>query len=336
MKVLVTGGGGFIGLALVHRLKEEGYEPVSFSRRTYPVHEHIGIRSVCGDIADMDACRRACEGIDTVFHLAGEVGVWGSYAEFHRTNVTGTQNMIRSCLEQRVRSLIFTSSASVVFGGSDLEGIDESLPYPESPVSHYTSTKAEAERLVLGANGPWLKTISLRPHLVWGPGDTQLAPKIIARARSGKLRLPGKGDHFTDITYIDNLIDAQLLAMKKLVNGGEIGGKAFFITNGETVQIREFINGIIGTAGLPPVQKSIPEFAAILAAAILEALYNFAGIKREPFVTRMVVKELCTHHWFDISAAKKELGYHPRIQFREGMEKIRQSDDDRSRIGESG
>ncbi|MBE0678214.1 MAG: NAD-dependent epimerase/dehydratase family protein [Bacteroidales bacterium] len=322
MRILVTGGGGFIGLALVRRLVEEGHDVSSFSRKEYSEHQPLGVKSICGDIADFEDTVEACRGMEVVFHVAGKVGVWGSHSEFYRNNVLGTQNMIRSCLQQGVHTLIFTSSASVIFGGDHLEGVDESHPYPESPASGYSSTKAQAEQVVLNANSEQLRTISLRPHIVWGPGDTQLTPKIIERARSGKLRRPGKKDYLIDITYIDNLIDAQLLALKKLGESKEVCGRAFFVTDGEPVKTWEFINAIIENAGIQMVHKSFPRSVALFAAWWMELFYRLSGKKEEPMITRFIVKELSTHHWFDISAAKNELGYFPRIHFREGMERI--------------
>ncbi|MCJ7820008.1 MAG: NAD-dependent epimerase/dehydratase family protein [Bacteroidales bacterium] len=322
MKILVTGGGGFIGLALVRRLVEEGHDVRSFSRKEYPEHKQLGVKSICGDLADFEDTVEACRGMEVVFHVAGKVSVWGSYSEFYRSNVLGTQNMIRSSLQQGVRTFIFTSSASVIFGGDHLEGVDESHPYPESPLSNYASTKAQAEQVVLNANSEQLRTISLRPHIVWGPGDTQLTPKIIERARSGKLRRPGKKDYLIDITYIDNFIDAQLLALKKMGESREVCGRAFFITNGEPIKTWEFITATIESAGIQVVHKSLPRSVALFAAWLMELFYRISGKNEEPMITRFIVKELSTHHWFNISAAKNELGYSCRVHFREGMERI--------------
>ena len=266
MKVLVTGGGGFIGLALVRRLIETGHTVSSFSRKMYPEHQKSGVRSFQGDLSNLSDIENACKGIEAVFHLAAKVSIWGPYSEFYRTNVTGTKNLILACKKQGVDKLIFTSSATVIYNGSDLQGVNESIDYPVIPVSNYTSTKAEAEQLVLKANSKILKTISLRPHLVWGPGDTQLIPKIIKRAKSGSLHKPGSKDFLIDTTYIDNLIEAQLLALKKLDGNPEVSGKAFFISNGEPVLTWDFLNSIIESAGLSPVRKSLPVPVVLLGA----------------------------------------------------------------------
>lgn len=322
MKVLVTGGGGFIGLVLVRRLVESGYEVSSFSRKNYTEHSKLGITSFRGDLSNPAEIEKACEGIDTVFHVAAKVGIWGKYSDYYITNVLGTKNVINACRKQGVGKLIFTSSASVVFDGSNLRDINESVNYPKKPVSHYTATKALAEQLVLKANSDKLKTISLRPHLVWGPGDTQLIPGILKRAKAGKLRKPGRKKYWTDTTYIDNFIDAQLLAFKALDDNQACCGKSFFITNGRPVLIWDFINFVLATAGIKPVQRTVPKNLALFIAWILEGIHLIFQLKSEPYITRFAIHELCTHHWFDISAAKKMLGYSPKINLNEGLKRL--------------
>lgn len=311
MKVLVTGGGGFVGMALVRRLLDEGCEVSVFSRNLYPEHQQTGIIVHQGDITRYDEIKEACRGMDALFHVAAKVGIWGSYADFYAVNVRGTENAIRACLANRVGRLIFTSSASVVFDGRDMEGVDESMPYPEKPLSPYTATKAKAEQLVLHANSEKLKTLVLRPHLIMGPGDTQLIPRIIERARKGRLFLPGRRNCTMDCVSIDNLIQAQLLALKKMDDNPDVCGRPFFITNGNPVPIKAFLNGVIQSAGIEPVEKSVPETVAYAAAWFLEKTHLLLRLKGEPYFTRFLIKELCTHHWFDISAARNMLGYAP-------------------------
>jgi len=322
MKVLVTGGGGFIGMALVKRLVETGFEVSSFTRRIYPEFHKLGVAVIQGDLRNLSEIENACKGVDVVFHVAAKVGIWGKYSDFYETNVIGTENVINACKRNRVGKLIFTSSASVVFNGSNLDGVDESVTYPKKPLSSYTATKAIAEQLVLHANSESLRTISLRPHLVWGPGDTQLIPGILKRAKSGKLRKPGRKDFLIDTTYIDNFIDAQLLALKALDENPSCKGKAFFITNGQPILIWRFLNSIIKSAGMKPVQKSAPKNLALFVAWFLEIIHLIFHLKSEPYVTRFAIHELCTHHWFDISASKTILGYSPKISFEEGIKRI--------------
>lgn len=315
--ILVTGGGGFIGFALIRRLVKLGYNVSSFSRNTYVEHKTIGIKTFQGDISNFSEIEQACMGMDTVFHVAAKVGIWGSYKDYYKTNVTGTKNVIEASQKCGIRRLIFTSSASVVFDGTDMEGADESIAYPNKHLSNYTATKAMAEHLVLQANSEKLKTISLRPHLVWGPGDTQLKSKIIERAKSGRLRKVGRKTYFTDTTFIENFIDAQILAFLQLKENPLVSGRAFFITNGEPVRIWDFINELIKSAGYPAVEKTVPIKVALFAAWLNEKTHF--NKNTAPFITRFVIYEMCSHHWFDISAARKMLGYSPMINFNEGM-----------------
>lgn len=323
MNVLVTGGGGFMGMALIKRLISEGHKITSFSRRVYPLHWALGISSIQGDIRNQEAIEKACRNRDVVFHLAAKVGIWGAYDDYYSINVTGTQNLINACRNQGVSRIVFTSSSSVVFDGSDLDGIDESYPYPENHGSHYSSTKAMAERLIIEANSKELKTISLRPHLVWGPYDAHIIPGILKRASSGKLRRIGDREHFIDTTYIDNMTDALLLAAKALDKNPKAAGRALFITNGEPARVWDFVNSIIQIAGHEPVQKKIPEKAAMIVAGLSEWLHKLFKLKSEPFMTRFAIKELCTNHWFDISNARNILGYNPRVSYAEGFKHLK-------------
>lgn len=324
MNVLVTGGGGFMGMALIKRLIKEGHRITSFSRREYPLHWALGISSIQADIRDEKAVMKACRDRDVVFHLAAMVGIWGNYESYHSINVEGTQNVINACKANGVNGIIFTSSSSVVFGGSDLEGIDETCSYPEKHGSHYAATKAMAEQLIIEANSESLKTISLRPHLVWGPYDSHVIPGVLKRAASGKLRRIGDQEHFIDTTYIDNMIDALILAVDALEHKPEATGRNFFITNGEPARVWDFVNSIIQIAGYEPVQKKIPERIALTAAAVSEWFHLTFNLRTEPFMTRYAIRELCTNHWFDISNAREILGYHPKVSYAEGFKRLKE------------
>jgi len=304
-KVLVAGGGGFVGLALVKRLVREGFEVTSFSRNRYSVHQELGINTVIGDITDAHVVKNACKGMDAVFHTAAKVEMWGRYKKFYDVNVIGTENIIEACIENEVPHLVFTSSASVVFDGNDIEGGDETLPYPDKGESHYAHTKMLAEQRVVQASGKKLKTISLRPHLIYGPGDTQLVPRIIEKAKSGRIRRIGKKQCLIDTTHIDNFTEAQIQAYEKLVSGSDVSGKAYFITNGQPVETWEFINGILKDHNLPLVERTIPRWLALTIAAFSETISRVTG--KPPFLTRFLVKEISTSHWFNIDAAKRDL-----------------------------
>jgi nucleoside-diphosphate-sugar epimerase len=323
MNVLVTGGGGFMGMALIKRLIREGHKVTSFSRREYPLHWALGISSIQADLRNYEEVEKACKNRDVVFHLAAKVGIWGDYDNYYSVNVEGTRNLIEACRKQKVGRLVFTSSSSVIFDGSDLDGIDESYPYPEKFGSPYSATKALSEQLIIEANSPELKTISLRPHLVWGPYDAHLIPGILKRASSGNLRRIGKHEHFIDTTYIDNMVDALLLAAQALESKPEAAGKNFFITNGEPARVWDFVNSIIQIAGHEPVQRKIPEKLAFFAAGSSEFFHKTFNMKSEPFMTRFALKELCTNHWFDISNARDVLGYNPSVSYAEGFKNLK-------------
>jgi nucleoside-diphosphate-sugar epimerase len=260
--------------------------------------------------------------MNIIFHVAAKAGILGDYMDYYRTNVTGTENIIQACKIKKIRWLIFTSSASVVFDGKEIKGNDESLPYPSRPVSHYTATKAIAEQLVLQANSNLLRTISLRPHLVYGPGDNQLFPRIISRAKRGTLRRIGNGQNIIDVSYIENVVAAHIDAAQALISNPEATGKTYFITNGEPVLLWDFLNMILDFSGHEPIGKSVPFRLAFIISALTEAFYNIFLKSEEPLLTRFLVSELTRSHWFDITRARKFLNYNPGISNIEGLKKM--------------
>lgn len=322
MKILVTGGSGFLGKALVFRLLDDGHEVVSFCRGRYEDLERSAAHTVRGDLADPAAVRAALRGCDAVFHTAAKVGAEVRAEAFERTNVTGTKNLLEACVAEGVTRLVYTSTPSVVHAGGDIEGADESLPYPDVFHAHYPRTKAIAEQAVLAANGPTLATVALRPHLIWGPGDTNLVPRILARAKAGRLRLVGATPKLVDTTYIDNAVEAHLCALHRLQIQSDCAGKAYFIANGEPVLQSAIINGILDAGGLPPIDRRISARAAHIVGAVLEGVYTLFRIPGEPAMTRFLAEQLSTAHWYDLSAAARDLGYHPTISMDEGLRRL--------------
>ena len=325
MKALVTGGGGFLGSAIVRQLLARGDEVVSFSRGEHPHLTALGVEQRRGDLSDLNALVEAAKGCDIAFHVAAKAGVWGSFDEYHLANVAGTENVISACRILSITRLVYTGSPSVVFDGSDVEGGDESLPYPAHFEAHYPHTKALAEKAVLAANSRTLATVSLRPHLIWGPGDNHLVPRIVAKARSGKLRRIGERPCLVDTVYVENAAEAHLNAADRLAPGSPPAGKAYFISNGEPLPLWEMVNRILAAAGLPPVTRSISPLLAYAAGTICESLWRSLRLTGEPPMTRFVAKELATAHWFDISAAKNDLGYRPRISIDQGLRLLHES-----------
>jgi 2-alkyl-3-oxoalkanoate reductase len=324
MKALVTGGGGFLGLAIVRRLIKQGTTVCSFSRQRHDELDALDVEQCQGDLADQIAVSKAVAGCDVVFHVAAKPGIGGPYEDYHRTNFIGTRNVIAACREHGVARLVYTSSPSVVFDGRDMEGVDESVPYPSRFAAHYPRTKAAAEQLVRAANDERLGTVSLRPHLIWGPGDNHLLPRLAARARAGQLRRIGRAKKLVDTIYIDNAAEAHLLAAEKLAPRAVVAGKVYFISQGEPVDVWEMINRLLEAAGAPTVQRSIPQGVALMLAWGLENVHRLLHRPGEPRLTRFVVEELCTSHWFDLSAARRDLGYRPTVSISEGLRRLRE------------
>jgi 2-alkyl-3-oxoalkanoate reductase len=317
--VVVTGGTGFLGRAIVGRLLAQGRSVAVLARTAAPDLEARGVRFIRASLEDPQAVRAACKGAESVFHVAAKVGVWGRHSEFFRTNVLGTRAVIEGCREHGVRHLIHTSTPSVVYNGRDLRGADESLPLTNDCPSPYPLTKAAAEAEVISANEPGLGTIALRPHLIWGPGDPHLVPRIIARARAGRLRIVGEGTNRVDLVHVENAADAHLLAERALARQESgAAGRAYFITNGEPVVLWDWLNGLLEGLGEKPVTRKISLRRAATLGLACETAWNVLGLGGEPPMTRFIASELAKDHWFDISAARRDLGYMPTIRMAEG------------------
>lgn len=322
MRALVTGGGGFLGEAIVRLLRERGDAVRSFSRGTYPALDALGVEQARGDLADQAAVAAAAEGCDVVFHVAAKAGVWGSSADYYRANVVGTQNVLAACRTHGVRRLVFTSSPSVTFAGVDQDGVNESEPYPKRFLAHYPHTKAIAEQAVLAANGPDLSTVALRPHLIWGPSDPHLVPRLIDRARAGRLKRIGHRLNRVDTVYVDNAAVAHLQVADRLAVGSPVAGRAYFVSQGEPEPLWDFVNRVLAAAGLPPVTRGVPAGVAYAAGAVLETIYRLLRLPGEPPMTRFVARQLATAHWFDLTAARRDFGYEPKVSTEEGLRRL--------------
>jgi nucleoside-diphosphate-sugar epimerase len=322
MNTLVTGGTGFLGRRLVERLLSEGRKVTVLGRTPAPELEARGVRFIRVSLENADAMRAACVGMESVFHVAAKVGVWGRYDDFFRTNVTGTRTLLAGCRESGVQRLVYTSTPSVVYNGRDLAGADESLPLTTDCPSPYPLTKAIAEREVLAANSPTFRTVALRPHLIWGVGDPHLVPRVLARARAGRLRIVGDGKNRVDMVHVENAVDAHLQAEQALGAAGPAAGRAYFITNGEPVALWTWINDLLLALGESPVTRKISLRAATAAGAACETLWSLLPLRTEPPLTRFIAAELAKNHWFDISAARRDLCYAPRITMAAGTAEL--------------
>ena len=320
--IVVTGGGGFIGSAIVRRLLDGGDRITIIGRSTYPELENLGVVCLQGDISDQGFMDKAFKGADLVFHVAAKAGIWGRKQEYEKTNVTGTAVCLDSCRKNHVPALVYTSTPSVVFNNSNLEGVDEKTPYAKRPLCHYAASKIIAEQQVLKADSKHLRTTAIRPHLVWGPGDPHLIPRLLERGRTKRLRIVGSGLNRVDISYIDNVVQAHLLAANNLLGPGSASGQAFFIGQEEPVALWEWINNLFTELGIERVRKKIPFGAAFAVGGFLELVY--AGLKRttEPPMTRFVAQQLAKSHWFSHTAAEEILGYTPEVAIGDGMERL--------------
>lgn len=320
MFALVTGGGGFLGRYLVEQLVARGDRVRILARRAYPELKAIGVECYQGDVRDAAAVDQACRGVQSVFHTAAVPGVWGPWKLFHETNTVGTENVIAACRARNVGRLVHTSSPSVVYDGRPHEGADESLPYPSRFNCHYPHSKALAERAVLAANGlGGLATVALRPHLIWGPRDNHLLPRLIQRAKSGRMRRVGDGRNRVSMSYVENAAQAHVMAHDRLAIGSACAGKAYFINEPEPVNLWQWVDALLGRAGLPPVRRSIPYPMAWTAGTILEAASSLIRSAKEPMMTRFLASQLATSHWYRTDAAERDFGYRSEISFDEAM-----------------
>jgi nucleoside-diphosphate-sugar epimerase len=334
---LVTGAGGFLGFHIVEQLLAQGYRVVALvhhdsaelgglsvlSRSGGVAADGSQMKIVKADLRDRGQALEVVGGADVVFHAAGTAGICGSWKHFFATNTLATRNVVEACRRHRVGRLVFTSSPSVIFDGSDQEGLDESTPYAKRWLCHYAHSKALAEQCVLAASGVGgLLTCALRPHLIWGPRDRHLIPRLLARARAGKLRRVGDGANRIDTTYVDNAASAHLQAAEALRSGSPVAGQAYFISQGEPVNCWQWINQILAMARLPAVCRSISTSAAWRLGAICEALWSFLPTRREPPLTRFLAAQLATTHYFDITRARRDFGYEPKISTAEGMRRL--------------
>ena len=326
MKALVTGANGFLGWHVVEALVDRGYEVTAMTRTPDDRFERLNVPQIHGDIRSLDRLRAACEGQEVVFHTAAISGIWGPWKLFHSVNTIGTKNVIQACLEQNVGRLVYTSSPSVTFNGDHQINQDETAPYPKIWLCNYPHTKALAEQAVLAANDKSeLLTCALRPHLIWGPGDHHLIPRLIDRARTGKLRRVGDGRNRVDNIFVTNAADAHVLAAEALEPDSPVAGSAYFLSQDDPVNCWSWINEVLELVGLPRVRKSISYYWAYKLGHALETWQDVKGSDKEPRMTRFLAAQLAKSHFFDISRAKADFGYFPRVSSDEGMKRLEKS-----------
>ena len=329
--IFITGAGGFLASTICRFLRSVNIKVTGFSRGNYPELSQLGINMVQGDITDINALTHAMKGCDLVFHVAAKAGVWGAKEDFFKANFEGTKNIITACKMLGIANMVYTSTPSVTFAGEDENGVDESQPYASKYLTYYAQSKASAEQLVLATsavagekNNP--KTVALRPHLIWGPNDPHLVPRVLERAKLGRLKLLGKTDKLVDTIYIDNAAYAHILAAVELTElKPRCLGKAYYISNDEPITMAAMLNKILACQNLAPISKRVPSTLAYIVGSILECTYLLLAKKEEPIMTRFVAKQLSTSHYFNINAAKNDFNYQAIVTIEQGMERLRHS-----------
>jgi nucleoside-diphosphate-sugar epimerase len=323
MKALVTGGAGFLGLYITEQLVARGDSVRVVSRHPHPRLSELGVEWQACDIRDPAKVDRVCRDVDTVFHVAAVPGIWGPWKHYYETNTLGTQHVVNACRKNSVARLIYTSSPSVIYDGTDHLNVDESYPYASRYLCHYPRSKALAEQGVLAANGrDGLVTVSLRPHLIWGPRDNHLVPRLIARARSGRLRRVGQGQNVISMSYVENAAAAHLQAADALQPGSPAAGNAYFINEPEPVNLWNWIDDLLSLADLPPVRKSIPRGVADALGSLGETIYWTLRLSGEPPMTRFLAQQLSGSHSYQIGRAQRDFGYKPLVSAEEGMRRL--------------
>ena len=319
MRVLVTGTTGMLGRGVALALAARGDAVTVLQRHS----AGLGLPEVLADVADADAVRAATAGHDAVIHLAAKVNVVGSEAEYLRVNVGGTRAIADACLAAGVERLVHVSSPSVAHPGRSLVGRGADPADPATARGPYARTKALAEQIALGANSSELSVVAIRPHLVWGPGDRQLIARVVDRARRGRLPLIGSGAALIDTTYVTNAVDALVAALDCRMDAC---GRALVVTNGEPRPVAELLVAVCRAAGVRVPTRHLPVRVAEMAGSAVESLWTLrdrfspAGSEREdPPLTRFLVEQLSTAHWFDQRLAREVLRWHPRVPLDEGL-----------------
>lgn len=326
-RVLVFGGGGFLGRYIVEQLLGLGCKSISsFGRSDQPELRSIGVDVIQGDMRDRQAVETACEGVDIVFLTAAKAGVWGTWNEYYGINVDGAVNVVNACRNNEVGVLVYTSSPSVAYSAEDdIENMNEDHPYPSKYLAYYPKSKAIGEQVILDANSETLKTVSLRPHLIWGPRDPHLIPRVLEAARKGKLMIVGDGKNKVDMTYVANGAHAHICAAEALCNPASCAkseGRAYFISDDAPVELWSWTNELLEKCGIPKLDRYISYKKAFVVGRVLECIYKVIPFIGEPPMTRFIAGQFAHSHWFDISAAKADLGYSTIVDPVHGLDKL--------------
>ncbi len=303
-------------------LLADGASVTSVSRSSYAELEALGVRCVRADLSDADSCRAAIRGADVVFHVAAKAGYWGARAGYWEANVVGTRNVLEACRAGGVGRLVYTSSPSVCFDGREHVEASNDLPYARRFLAAYPASKAAAEALVLAADGPDLATVALRPHLIFGPRDPHLVPRLVERARAGRLFIVGDGRNRVGLTHVDNAAHAHLCAARALEPGAACAGRAYFVTNRESVVLWDWIAALLKRLGVAHSLRRVPLVAARSAGALAELAWSALRLSGEPPMTRFLALQLARTHTYDMQPARRDLGYAELVGMTEATESV--------------
>jgi nucleoside-diphosphate-sugar epimerase len=323
MKVLVTGTGSMLLRGIANELIKRGDEVVCLQRRPVDSGVSQNARHVSADIRDVEAVTSAASDCDAIIHGAARVGIVGKWHEFQTTNVGGTENVIHAAKKQNVSRLVFVSTPSVAHTGHSIIGASAEPAQIGRKNSFYAESKAIAERTALGANSDDLAVVAIRPHLVWGPGDTQLIGRIVERAASGRLAIVGNGHALVDTTYVDNAVSGHIAALDALHIGESCAGKAYVLSNGEPRTVNELMRSICGAAGVPFTPRHIPLATGVLLGSVVERLWPLVQ-SSEPPITRFIAEQLGTAHWFDQRSFQNDCSWTPQVSLDEGFSRLAQ------------
>jgi nucleoside-diphosphate-sugar epimerase len=322
MRVLVTGGSSLIGRGVLGALADRGDAVVGLQRTRSDELDRMGVAQALGDIRAADVVEDAAAGCDAVVHLAAKVGVVGDWESYRSINVDGTRNVLDGATRHGITKLVHVSSPSVAHGGEPIVGGAADAPVLGRHRAWYAESKAMAELDALSYAGADMGVVAVRPHLVWGPGDTQLVGRIVERARTGRLALVGGGRALVDTTYIDNAVDAIVAALDAVEPGATCSGRAYVVSNGEPRMICELVEGICRAAQVPfaPRAVSLPVGRAV--GTIVERAWPLLRRSDEPPLTRFLAEQLGTAHWFDPRPATADLGWSPTVSIDEGLARL--------------
>ncbi len=319
-RILVTGAGGFLGRYIVKLLQEKNYQVSGLGRTRHPDLIANGVSWHEVDLRDGQAVERALEGHDAVIHCASKIAMWGDWHEFFGINVQGTRNLLQACQKHQITKFVYTSTPSVVFGKDAINGADETLPYPKNSVSRYGRSKAMAESEVLKANGPTLSTCALRPHLIFGPGDDHLVPRLVEAAKLGRLKIVGDGNNKVDVIAVQNAALAHVQALESLNAQAPHAGNAYFIAQDEPVYLWQFTNQLLEIFGQKPIVKKVPYPLAYAIGALCEFFAKVSGKTQDNLpMTRFVAMQLSKSHWFSHQKAVRDFNYKPLLSTEEAL-----------------